>query len=125
MADSPSRLTLPRSRRLRTGRDFSRPRTDGKRLVLGCLILNWLPLESGGVSRLGVVTSKKVGGAVIRNRCRRLMREVYRLHQLELAQPMDLVMVARPSMANKTFGQIERDFLTAMRQSRLWASPAQ
>jgi ribonuclease P protein component len=63
-----------------------------------------------------------VGGAVARNRARRLMREAFRRHQLELAQPVDLVLVARPSIAGKGFAEVERDFLITLRKAKLLPS---
>jgi len=113
------KLTLPRRRRLKLGRDFTHLRTAGQRLTSGCLIMNWLSLSPGAPSRLGVVTSRKVGSAVVRNRSRRLLREAYRLHQLELNRAVDMVLVARPSLAGKTFFQVEQDFLIALRRARL------
>ncbi|MFO1477699.1 MAG: ribonuclease P protein component [Verrucomicrobiota bacterium] len=97
--------------RLKLGRDFSRIRKLGERRVQGCLIANWLALPPGSGSRLGVVTSGKIGNAVVRNRARRLMREVFRRHQYEISQPLDLVLVARNSIAGKQFADVESDFL--------------
>ena len=68
----------------------------------------------GQSSRLGVVTSRKIGGAVARSRARRLLRESFRLHQRELAQAVDLV-----HDGPAEFGGIDRDeedeFLIAIR----------
>jgi ribonuclease P protein component len=55
----------------------------------------------------------------VRNRARRLLRESFRLHQHGLAQPVDLVLVARPSIVGKDFAQVERDFLTTLRKAGL------
>jgi ribonuclease P protein component len=118
-AESPQRLRFGREARIKQGRDFMRVRQDGQRLITGCLIANWQPLPSGSHSRLGVITSGKIGGAVVRNRARRLLRESFRLHQHELAQPLDLVLVARQSIANKKFADVEKDFLTTLRKARL------
>ena len=118
MGASPS-LGLPRERRIKQGRDFARAKTQGKRVSSGCLIANWLTLPAGSPTRLGVITARKVGGAVARTRARRLLREAFRLHQLELTQPVDLVLVAQPSIAGKAFLDVERDFLSALRRARL------
>lgn len=91
--------------------EFARARREGGRATRGCLILNWLVQPAAPRSRLGVITSRKVGGAVVRNRARRLVREVFRHHQHRLARPMDLVVVARPSIARLPLGRVERDFL--------------
>jgi ribonuclease P protein component len=111
---------LGRSSRLAHSREFARVRQVGQRLAQGCLIANWDKLPAGTTPRLGVVTGKKIGGAVIRNRARRLLRESFRRHQHELAQPVNLVLVARHSIAGKGFAEVEKDYLTALRRAGLW-----
>ena len=88
-------------------------------MVQGCLIANSLRLPAGAPTRLGVVTSSKIGGAVVRNRARRLLREAFRLHQHDLSQPVDLILVARASIAGKNFAEVERDFLKSLRTTGL------
>jgi ribonuclease P protein component len=118
-ADPPGHLGLGRQRRLTQNRDFMRVRAQGQRLVVGCLIANWQALSEGDGSRLGVVTSKKIGNAVARSRARRLLRESFRQHQHSLANPVELVLVARPSIANCDFARVEQDFLTSLRRAGL------
>lgn len=118
-AESPKRLRFSRSSRLAQSRDFARVRRQGERLAQGCLIANWNQLPDGASSRLGVVTSKKIGGAVERNRARRLLRESFRLHQQELLRPVELVLVARNSIAGKALADVEKDFLTALSKANL------
>jgi RNase P protein component len=100
VASTPQRWPFGRAARIKQGRDFARVRRAGERLVLGCLIANWQRLPVSAASRLG-------------------MRESFRLHQHELAGPVDLVLVGRPSIAGKGFAQVERDFLTTLRKARL------
>jgi ribonuclease P protein component len=69
-----------------------RIRQQGHRLALGCLIANWSKLPDGSAPKLGVVTSKKIGNEPARSRARRLLRESFRLHQHEFAQPVELVL---------------------------------
>ena len=118
-AESPKRLRLNRASRLAQSRDFARVRQQGQRLVLGCLIANWNKLPDGAAPKLGVVTSKKIGGAVQRSRARRLLRESFRQHQHEFAQPVELVLVARNSIAGKKFADVEKDFLAALNRAKL------
>jgi ribonuclease P protein component len=118
-AETPERLSFGRGARIKQGRDFMRVRQNGERLVTGCLIANWQRLPTGSASRLGVITSSKIGGAVVRNRARRLMRETFRLHQYSLAQPVDLVLIARQSIVEKGFAGVEKDFLITLRKAKL------
>ena len=120
MKPAPQRLRLSRATRLARSRDFARVRAQGSRLALGCLIANWQPSAPEGRARLGVVTGKKIGGAVHRSRARRLLREAFRRHQHELAQPVDLVLVARHSIAGQPFAAVERDYLNALKRAKLW-----
>ena len=115
-----ARLLFPRCSRLKNGGEFSRARAQGQRLVCGCLIANVLPRPEGLASRLGVVTSKRIGNAVARSRARRLLRETFRLHQNDFQRPVDLVLVARNSIAGMKLADVERDFIKALRQTRVW-----
>lgn len=102
-----------------------RVRQNGERLAVGSLIANWNKLPAGSAARLGVITSKKIGGAVQRSRARRLLRESFRRHQHEFAQPVELVLVARNSIAGKKFAAVEKDFLNALHRARLLKNDAE
>jgi len=117
--DTPQRLRFGRAARIKQGRDFTRVRLEGERLSMGCLIANWQGLPPQAHSRLGVITPGKIGNAALRTRARRLLRETFRLHQHALARPVDLVLVARPSITGRGFTAVEKDFLTALRRAGL------
>ena len=119
MNAAPQRLRLGRASRLAQSRDFARVRQRGERLILGCLIAIWSKLPDGEPPKLGVVTSKKIGNAPARSRARRLLRESFRLHQHEFASPVELVLVARNSIAQKDFAGVEKDFLAALHRASL------
>jgi ribonuclease P protein component len=88
--------------------EFKRTREQGQRMVRGCLILNWRPRAQADHSRLGVVTSRKVGNAVVRSRARRLIREAFRRLQPRIQQPCDIVFVARSSIRRLDGGAVQR-----------------
>jgi ribonuclease P protein component len=122
-ASLPVSRALPRGRRIKQGRDFARARTQGRRLPQGCLILNWLVLPAGSSARLGVITGRRIGGAVVRSRARRLLREAFRLHQPNLMQPIDVVLVARASIAGCKLAEVTSDYLAALKKARLYREP--
>lgn len=64
-------------------------------------------------SRLGLTVSTKVGKAVVRNRTRRRLREIYRVHEDRLCPGYDVVIVARVRAARSGYAALERDFLKA------------
>lgn len=62
-------------------------------------------------NRLGLTVSTKVGHAVVRNRIRRRLREIYRLHEDQFIGGCDVVAVARMRAADSDYRQLERSFL--------------
>jgi ribonuclease P protein component len=105
--------------RLQQKREFDRIRAQGRRVSKGCLIANWMKLPNGSLSKLGVITSRKLGKAPIRTRARRLLRESFRLHQHELIEPVAVVLVARASIVGRKFADVEQDYLSFLRQASL------
>ena len=63
-----------------------------------------------GRNRLGLVSSTKLGHAVVRNRCRRRLREVYRLETPRLRQGYDIILVARTRTATAPWPELQRQF---------------
>ena len=116
---TPQPLGFARSARIKQARHFRAVREQGQRLTMGCLIANWQRAPERQSGRLGVITSSRIGNAVVRNRARRLLRECFRLHQHSIAYPVELVLVARPSIVNKDFFGVEKDFLTTLRKAGL------
>lgn len=105
--------------RVKKTREFNVVRAEGRRVAKGCLVANWKAQPPGQTSRLGVITSRKLGNAVVRSRARRLLRETFRLHQNELDPPLTLILVARNSIIGKNLAGVERDFLAVLREARL------
>ena len=62
-------------------------------------------------NRLGLTVSTKVGHAVVRNRVRRRLREIYRLNEDRLRFGFDVVVVARMRAADSGYRQLEKSFL--------------
>jgi len=64
--------------------------------------------NSGSGSRFGVAASRKLGGAVLRNRMKRLAREVFRRNKI--AEGLDIIVVARREMLDASFSSLETDY---------------
>ena len=77
-------------------------------------------MPDGTASRVGVITGRRIGEAVVRTRARRLLREAFRLHQMHLSQPVDVVLVARQSIVGKRFGDVASDYVAALKKARLY-----
>lgn len=63
-------------------------------------------------NRVGLTVSKKLGCAVVRNRVRRRLREVYRLNELRFAPGWDIVVVARSRCVNADFDKLTNAYLS-------------
>jgi ribonuclease P protein component len=91
------------SRRSRLSRssDFQRIYRQGSSTASRFLVLYSFKRQvesSGEGPRLGLSVSKKLGGAVVRNRVKRLLREAVAATQEHLAEEYDLVLIARPQL---------------------------
>ena len=65
-------------------------------------------------SRLGVAATRKLGPATVRNRAKRLARDVYRRHKV--TSGIDIVVVPRREMLDAPFSSLEADFLSTLRR---------
>jgi ribonuclease P protein component len=63
---------------------------------------------STGYPRLGIAATRKIGGAVIRNRAKRLTRELFRSHKPTAA--LDIVVVPRRGFLDAPYSSLEREF---------------
>jgi ribonuclease P protein component len=99
--------------RLRQPREYRRVFQYGKKLVAPAFVLYVLP-EAVPCSRLGMAVSKRVGKAVVRNRVKRHIREVFRRHKERLHVPCDVVVVARRQASQASAVDFRRQFLTLL-----------
>lgn len=105
----PARQALPVDGKLRRRRDFVRCYRRGRRFRGRAVTLFVAPNDLG-VARMGITASRKVGNAVVRNRTKRRIREVYRRwgHRSKLPSA-DLVIHVQPACATLEFAQLEED----------------
>jgi ribonuclease P protein component len=83
--------------RLSRSAEFERVYRQGRSIANRHLVLYTFPNDSVERPRLGLSVSRKVGGAVLRNRVKRLLREAFAHAEGELKAGQDMVVVARPA----------------------------
>jgi ribonuclease P protein component len=96
---------LPRARRVRKRAEYLAIQGGGRR-VAGehYMLFARRTVGEAGPARFGVTVSRKVGGAVLRNKVKRWIRESCRRMKGALPAGMDVVVVARPSAAAAGYG---------------------
>jgi len=98
---------MRREQRLRANADFLRVRREGRSWAHPLLVLYVARrVAPGDVTRVGVTVRRAIGGAVVRNRVRRRVREAVGRSAVRISTGWDLVFVARPAVATASFGQV-------------------
>lgn len=103
--------------RLRKSAEFERVRLVGKRRRGTYCMLNAArstATANDALTRIGYITSKRIGNAVQRNRARRLMRAAMRVLETQVAAGWDIVLIAQPSLAQPSLK------MSVLRQELEW-----
>jgi ribonuclease P protein component len=103
----------PTRGRLSRSAEFERVYRQGRSIANRHLVLYTFPNPSAQRTRLGLSVSRKVGGAVQRNKVKRLLREAFAHVEGDLKSDQDMVVVARPAAAELA----EREGLSGMEAS--------
>ncbi|MGH9342512.1 MAG: ribonuclease P protein component [Terriglobia bacterium] len=103
-------LSFPKSLRLLRRPDIRRVYEEGRR---GSARICTIFYRSNGLprTRLGITTPKALGGAVVRNRIRRRLREVFRLNQTAVPAGWDIVLNPRTAVASVPFPILVKEIL--------------
>ena len=105
-------------RRLRARAEFKAVESRGRR-VSGRFVILVGAANDGPDDRLGIVASRKVGGAVERNRAKRRLRELFRRRERRAGdRSLDVVAIARVDLARAPFEAVQSDFLAALMKLR-------
>lgn len=100
----PGPNAFPKSERILQRSNFQAVFRRGERHVgreFICYVARW----DGQGRKIGFAVSRKVGGAVVRNRVKRHLREFYRTHRSELVDDAHIVVVAKPAAAKRSFDE--------------------
>ena len=91
---------MQRRNRLTRSRDFEAVYRQGRSTSTRFLVLYWFPRDDDGEARLGLAVPKGVGTAVVRNRMKRRLRELWRDRLERVPAGQDYVLVVRPGLAD-------------------------
>ena len=110
---------LDKNRRINRGKEYGYLYKNGRRIT-GKYLIIFVKENNLENNRFGIVTSKKIGNAVIRNRAKRQIREVIRKN-LQLIRPgSNIIIVARFNIKEVDFDLIEKDYLKIMKKASLY-----
>ncbi len=121
MSSTARRLLFPKTRRLTLTSQFARVRTQGQNVRGRLLILGFLRTERTERFQAGFVTSKRIGGAVVRNRVRRRLRDVVRTQQGRLREGFWFVVIARPAAARASYRALKDEWLRLAERASILA----
>jgi ribonuclease P protein component len=119
-AGSPD-LSFPKTRRLVRTTEFARVKSEGTAHRGRTLVLGVLAEQNEKLFRVGLVTSKRIGGAVVRNRVRRRLRDVVRTQQGKLRGGFWLVVIARPAAARASYSALKDEWLRLAERASILA----
>lgn len=109
---------MQRKFRLTQSTDFKRVRRTGKSYAHPFVVLVLQTSEVPRV-RVGVTAGRSVGGAVQRNRAKRLIREAVRPLLPELLPGWDLILIARPALLSKSLQEIRQVLVSLLRRAQI------
>ena len=122
----PERARFGRARRVRSSRDFQRVRRKGRHVSGAFVTVGYARRDQPEApTRVGFSVSKRVGGAVQRNRVKRRLREIMRRLLVEMPAGGDLIVTAKPSAALATYDDLAADLRALLARSGLWHAETQ
>ena len=111
MKSSPHKMRFPKARRLTRSSEFERVKTTGQSIQGRFLLLGFLAVGGDGPFRAGIITSKRIGEAIVRNRVRRRIREVVRTEQRRVRNGLWLVLIARRPAVHASYATLKDEWL--------------
>ena len=112
-----------RDNRVRKRAEYLEIQAGGQRVSGDCLVFILMRREQGHPVRLGITASRKIGGAVERNRARRLIREAFRAVFSELPGALDIVVIVRRPLGERKLQAVLEEWRRALPRIRRVAAP--
>jgi ribonuclease P protein component len=112
-------FSFPKARRLTRASEYERVKRNGFVRRGKLLMLGVVTVENCGPCRVGFITSRRLGGAVVRNRVRRRLREIVRQHQHDLREDFWIVLIARRDAAKVSYRALEHEWLRLAKRASI------
>ncbi|MBK9924522.1 MAG: ribonuclease P protein component [Anaerolineales bacterium] len=109
---------MQRKFRLTRSDDFKRVRRSGKSYAHPLVVLIVQESDEPHV-RVGITAGRTVGTAVIRNRAKRLLREVMRPIIPTIASNLDLILIARAGLASATLEEVSETVTNLLKRAKI------
>ncbi|AJY77639.1 ribonuclease P protein component [Paenibacillus beijingensis] len=110
---------MHRKLRLRNRDDFSRVYRGGKSFANGQFVVYWSRQPAATPFRMGISASKKIGNAVVRNRMRRVVKEIVRLQADRIMPQVDFVLIVRKPAVGMKHKELERSLFHVLKKAGL------
>ena len=107
---------FPKTARLRQTKDFAKVREHGKTSQSRLIRIGLLRTGADQPAKVGIITSRRVGGAVIRNKVRRRLREILKTCISQIPAGLLVVIIAKSTAAEVPFKQLQAEWLLLARR---------
>jgi len=107
---------FPKTARLRQTKDFAKVREHGKTSQSRLIRIGLLRTAADQPAKVGIITSRRVGGAVVRNKVRRRLREILKTCISQIPAGLLVVIIAKSTAAEVPFKQLQAEWLLLARR---------
>ena len=109
--------------KLHSSADFNKVLKNGKRLktvfVSICVLKR---KDNNEIRRLGLITSKKAGSTVCRNRAKRRLREIFRTNKHKLTSGLDIIFILKPQITSIGYSKLKTAVLDCLKSAGFYSN---
>lgn len=107
--------------KLHTIADFNKVLKYGKKLkTIFVNIYVFDRKDKNEIRRLGLITSKKVGNAVCRNKAKRRLREIFRINKHKLTSGLDIIFILKPQINSVGYSELKTMVLSCLKNANFY-----
>ena len=107
--------------RLHTSADFNRVLKNGKKLKTVFVNIYVLKRKDNNeIRRLGLITSRKIGKAVVRNTVKRRLREIFRTNKHKLTPGLDIIFILKPQITSIGYSKLKSAVLDCLESAKFY-----